>query len=270
MEEKTSSPGKPKHQAGYNSYLVTFIDIMGFKDFIEKEHEGDPEPILKIIKSFKKINHICRYRMCDDEHNKRVLVNFFSDSIIRRIPLDSLSDEDILYVLGYEMYQLALMQMTLISDGILIRGSMSMGKLYSQKEIFFGPAFHEAYESESKMAVYPIILLSASIENFLTKMILYLYMDDILTLYKGPVPFDCFNHGGIYINYLYLLLNARIFDKPQERDEFMAEHKKLIETSLIGHQHDYRVVSKYQWLKKYHNYYVPLMRAKNPDEYLIK
>lgn len=270
MVNNKSSQQKPRRQTEYRDYLVTFIDIMGFKDLIEKEHEGTPKPILKIIRTFKKVNAICNYRMCDDKHNKRVLVNFFSDSIVRRIPLSGLSDFELINVLDFEMSQLTLIQMALIEEGILIRGSMSIGKLFSQKEIFFGPAFHEAYECESKMAVYPVIMLSHSVERYLAQMKHLLGGQEILSFYKSTIPFDCQHHGGTYLNYLYFLVNGQINVKQKQVEEFMMEHKKLIESSLNNHDHEYRIASKYRWLKKYHNYYVPLMHLKNKEDYLIK
>lgn len=47
----------------------------------------------------------------------------------------------------------------MICKGILFRGAVVIGDLYNDKIIIFGPAMLEAYELESKKAIYPRIII---------------------------------------------------------------------------------------------------------------
>ena len=55
--------------------------------------------------------------------------------------------------------------MRLISNDILCRGAVTYGKLIHTKEMIFGPALVQAYETESKAALYPRIILSEDLIN---------------------------------------------------------------------------------------------------------
>lgn len=258
-----------KNNNVYQKYIVTYIDVMGFKDLIEKKYCGDPKPIKKILRAFQETNQVCSYRVCKSVIQNRVQINYFSDCIVRSVYIDGLEDIDLLYTLDFEIFQMALIQMELIKEGVFIRGAINQGALYTQKDRFFGPAFHEAYKYESQMTVYPVITLCHSLQQYLSDKANHLYMHEILSLINSPIAFDCFNHGLIYINYLFLLSQNRIY-KEKQREDFIKAHKGRISKALRAYSNDPCVSMKYQWLKQYHNHYVPKMGFENPDKYIIQ
>jgi hypothetical protein len=50
-------------------------------------------------------------------------------------------------------------QIKLIGYEILLRGGIVVGKLLHENNIMFGPAFNQAYDLESKSALYPRIVI---------------------------------------------------------------------------------------------------------------
>ncbi len=55
------------------------------------------------------------------------------------------------------------MIMRLIYRGILCRGAITYGKLIHTDEVLFGPALTEAYILETKVALYPRVILHKDI-----------------------------------------------------------------------------------------------------------
>jgi hypothetical protein len=60
------------------------------------------------------------------------------------------------------LYDIYLLQISLIQRGISVRGAISSGKLFHNEAIVFGPALVEAVELE-KLAMYPRVILSREI-----------------------------------------------------------------------------------------------------------
>ena len=48
----------------------------------------------------------------------------------------------------------------MMSKGILLRGGITVGQLCHKDNIVYGPAMVEAYELESKSAIYPRVIVS--------------------------------------------------------------------------------------------------------------
>lgn len=53
-------------------------------------------------------------------------------------------------------------QSLLLQYGLLLRGGIAVGKLYHDGEIVYGPGLVKAYELESKLAIYPRIIMDSS------------------------------------------------------------------------------------------------------------
>jgi len=51
----------------------------------------------------------------------------------------------------------------LANEGILCRGAISYGKLIHDNKVIFGPALNDAYETETRAAIYPRIILDKSL-----------------------------------------------------------------------------------------------------------
>src|SRR5207247_8133658 len=62
------------------------------------------------------------------------------------------------------MHYIGFLQMELAREGYFIRGALSVGDLYVDDQIVFGPALMEAYRAEQQRAVFPRVILCESAE----------------------------------------------------------------------------------------------------------
>jgi hypothetical protein len=242
----------------YNHSIVTFIDILGFRDIVKNKNADEIDKILDIFNDFASSE--------DDEEasSYEPTCLSFSDSIVRVRNLDS--DENIAYPIGhlfYEVNSLVHVQMNLINRGVLIRGGVSIGDARVAKNRIFGPAFVAAYEIESKFANYPRVVISPDLVNSLDtdfrvanenhtaeKEREYLRSQ----LAKG-------DDGLCFVD--YLRASERELDDPDDYPVFLRKHKDLIVENGQIHSDLSATSSKYIWLSNYHNRVV----SEKSDEY---
>ncbi|MDR3570629.1 MAG: hypothetical protein P4L81_00290 [Candidatus Pacebacteria bacterium] len=133
----------------YTNRVVAFLDILGFKDLVYANREADIAKALTLTKTAESAPF----------HNApQMRLTAFSDSVV-------VSDEvgngfgyvRILHFTSYLMWQL-------LEMGILTRGGVGHGCLHHESGIVFGPALIQAYELESKQAIYPRILVPDDIK----------------------------------------------------------------------------------------------------------
>jgi len=150
----------------YEEMVVTFIDILGFKNLIKSK---DLSEIRKIIEQFNLYKNLSRYcHKTGNPNNDTFNSISASDAIIRftRFP-NKCSSTDVFIK---ELEILAHIQLKLICDfQILIRGGLTIGQMYfnynDRLSSFFGPAYIRAYEIETNIASYPRIVIDNSLNE---------------------------------------------------------------------------------------------------------
>ena len=145
----------------YREAIVTYMDILGFGGVLSN---FSADEIYNIIKLFhfqysqdSLSNHIEYGKSYDTD------IHFFSDSVVRVKYTDF---EDLwLNTASDEVISLALMQLELFKNDILVRGGCTKGMIYSDSSsnILFGPALVEAHKMECTLSVYPRIIISQNI-----------------------------------------------------------------------------------------------------------
>ena len=83
-------------------------------------------------------------------------VSQFSDSIVVSYRL---SERGAVFGMLYDIY---LLQIQLVQLGFLVRGAITVGKLFHDNQVVFGPALVEAAELE-KLAMYPRVILGQEV-----------------------------------------------------------------------------------------------------------
>ncbi len=198
----------------------------------------------------------------------------FSDSIVISQPFDSFFD------ISEFVEFISKIQYTLLVEGILIRGGISIGTLYHSDKYIFGTAIISAYKLENEKAIYPRIIIderliqeiSRRIENkfeqsfksYLTingKKYYWVSHDDYsMSEYSHYIQTDF--DGVYYINYLQDNLNTiqgssiEFLDVSLQllRGVYEDECKKVIQLINNGLQSDDpKVQKKYEWLKEKYN-----------------
>ena len=240
----------------YNKSIVTFIDILGFKEIVNNRDPEEVDKILDILNNFAS-------NESDFDEAFDPCVLSLSDSIIRVRNLET--EDNIAFPIGHlflEVNTLVHAQMNLINNGVLVRGGISIGATKVANNRIFGPGFVSAYELESKYANYPRIILSPELINSVG--------DDVLVTNETHSAEEERKHlrtqlaqgddAVWYIDYLRAAENE--LDEIGYYPELLMKHKELILTEGRKHKTLSNVSLKYLWLANYHNKTVSLKSKK--------
>lgn len=132
----------------YTKRVAVFLDILGFKELINANRETDIARTLALTK----------HAESGPFHNApKFRLTAFSDSIVLSDEIgDGFGYVRVLHYASYFAWQLLAM-------GILTRGGVGHGNLHHESGIVFGHALIQAYELESKQAIYPRVLVPSEI-----------------------------------------------------------------------------------------------------------
>jgi hypothetical protein len=142
---------------GLTYHFVAFIDILGFSDMVEQDCNGpstDAVFLPKLLEVHKKAFSYAS--KCAGAK-----VTQFSDSIILALPYAA---DDFAAVVDH----VALLQQSLLQDGILSRGGLSYGKHYSDEEFIFSDALIRAYKIERDRAIFPRVVVDEDLLDLLS------------------------------------------------------------------------------------------------------
>ena len=170
---------------------------------------------------------------------------FFSDTLVLAAPVTDKDGEQ--YAIDGLILQAAWLQLTLLASGFFVRGGLSLGWFHIDNGLIFGPALADAYELESRHAVYPRVVISKDAEASLRH--------DPRRAFGAVEPLGrgllCDGDGWTFVDYLELLLDA--LDDPVVAIEVHRDH---VIDRLDRHRDDKRVWEKYRWVAEYHNAFV--------------
>ncbi len=228
--------------AAYIKAIVTFIDILGFKEIVETR---TPDEIKRII-GF--LIQVCDEATIPDEPPKVFEMRYinFSDSIVRT---SRISDEDDRYEVNLkvilELNAIMHIQRSLIQEGVIVRGGITVGEIFVEDKMIFGPALNRAYHLESKVAVYPRVLIDGAVhqrlhDNVVLGDMKYIWRDD---------------DGQFFVDYLVGNI-GQLWEFGMDPDlvrESLVVHRELIMRNRKKHKEDSRNLAKYNWLATYHN-----------------
>ncbi|MGG2469320.1 hypothetical protein ACOV1W_16470 [Paraclostridium bifermentans] len=141
----------------YSTRVVVFMDILGFKEMVLDPNRKDN---LFYVMNYFKWTGESNYTGLLKENDLGKEVTVFSDSIV--ISYDAKIQGQVFYIL----LDIIRIQLDLANRGIILRGGVSIGELYHNRETIFGPAMIKAYELESKNAIYPRIILDQKLLDY--------------------------------------------------------------------------------------------------------
>lgn len=164
---------KPKQ---YKYRLIAFIDILGWKETVNNDKVDRLFTVLenlkeKILEETLLERHLAETKSKSSDPKKlaeaRLFVQkqdrqitLFSDSVIISYGGDKDNLEWSFHELIASIFQL---HQKLLSDGYLIRGAITYGKLYHKQEKCFGPALVRAIGLEACYAIHPRIIFDKRI-----------------------------------------------------------------------------------------------------------
>ena len=234
----------------YEKAIVSFVDILGFRELVENSTSGAVKSTLDLVNRFA----------VPEVENEDLDFSFvaesisFSDCIVRVRRIEK--EPNLSYPAGlvfYEIIDLLHAQGELLNQGILIRGGIAYGDIYFDKNQIYGPALNHAYELESKYAVYPRIVLSPDLikeskTNKLLKSESHTYEMELEYIAKLIKQGD---EGLWFIDYIRAMENE--LDDSSMLPGYLLQHKKIICEGAKKFQKMSNTLSKYLWMAKYHN-----------------
>jgi hypothetical protein len=242
---KTRGPINPRYLS-YTPHLVTYLDILGFRDLIKKK-EDNPNFISRMI---RRVIETTRPDKLTKEENEENYVNF-SDLIVHTVPIFSNSNTTFPTGLVYsEILGLAHAQAELICEELLIRGAVTIGKIEHSYNVIFGPGLISAYDLEQKYRFPRIVLGDPLLREIKTNRLLRFHdtYEDEMKYISTFVRED--DDGVMFIDYLGGMQGE--FRKPEGYLEFLSTHRKFVLKGLAEFGGT-PVFPKYRWLRKYHN-----------------
>ncbi|SFP88766.1 hypothetical protein [Hydrogenimonas thermophila] len=245
----------------YTERLTFFIDILGFKEIIEKTETDSSliESLFNVLISVTSENlklgvtgNINHEIIPEEEKEKALaIMKEFSESIIKQLDIKATQFSDCLVfsvpveneMACFSIFEAIAKLMTKLHAeyNLLLRGGVSIGKIcHEEGGPLFGPALVEAYEIESKQAVYPRVLLSKDVAKGVLRTQMHKFM---LSLFEKE-------EDDLYISlataYYYLIHESTVFNKEQLRKNFFLSKKAIYEQiDLVKVE---KVKKKYQWL----------------------
>jgi hypothetical protein len=148
----------------YEDRIVAFIDILAFSEMIRITDTNDENKQEEATLMLIKLQNVIRFLQSGITKaisNKKLpsgtRASMFSDSIVISIPKAESRGVWTLFKLLKEL------QIRLIFQNILLRGGVVHGKLIHENQLIIGPALINAYEVESKSALYPRIVIDPNV-----------------------------------------------------------------------------------------------------------
>jgi len=291
----------------YKQAVVLYADILGFKDIVQKRESETVYDILNLFAmpfksevldsiahdtnqsfSLDQLDEKYKQLVKDDEDledevflidekNGRRRCHFFSDLVLTSLQIDGLTEKDALSEFLDEVEKIIAIQVSLSERMILVRGGLTIDKIYHGKAVVFGPALIKAYEMESNAAIYPRICVDAEIVKRINRL-----ENTKLPITRQSCISEDFD-GAYFIDYLkhelssWSTVRSRIGQNDYNDGglhAFLVNHKEHVERHLsdaMGKPFE----NKLHWLRKYHNRvireYGPRLKecSLNINDYLI-
>ncbi len=230
----------------YSPHLITYIDILGFRELVEKK---DPNFISKAI---REVLEVTRPSVHTQKFKKENYVNF-SDLIVHTVPFVDNSDKWKAYeILVSRVKYIALVQTVLIERGLLLRGAITVGNMERTYGVLFGPGLISAYELERDQALFPRIIVDPGLLETLEENQLFDMMNRRQLMRQLSKCLKRDDDGLVFVDYLGFMGHVLGNDRGAFLN-LVAKHKKLIDRNLRRFARNKKVLSKYLWLRKYHN-----------------
>lgn len=232
----------------YERKLIILIDILGFKDFISSNYDtAKEEAVLTFTAHFQKM--VSEGYKTLPKGLFQPTFHFFSDTIFISLPLELYNTPNIGLESGVDINKQRILYIArlLISDiqiyslchGLLTRGCLTIGAIYHKENTWFGPGLIDAHYHESKIAIYPRVILSKSAINYFNNEVVNDENNSFIQ------DFD----GYYYVNYIAWI--PILFN-----DEFSKVHHDLEELIIknmekLSAPHKIYELQKWMWLSIY-------------------
>lgn len=239
----------------YTRSIIAYIDILGFGSLVESKSCNTIYSVLeKFVGKAKFFDEHTSLAFSLNEkdyvkfkpHQKLERLLFFSDTIVWCYPLlfeEKSTGYKIAIANALSLFQM--IQSNLFSNGIPIRGGITVGEILIEGNKFFGPGLIQAYKLCEKKAKYPRIIVDPNITSDLKALPLYMANLDADGRYKSISHFKDSYHLFCRMDPKFSLGLKELHFKR------LLSYRALILKGLGSSSS--RVYLKYRWLQKKYN-----------------
>ena len=229
----------------YQNRYVAFLDFLGFKNMV-KQSEYDSQMLSRINMALNYTSNVQRESyegiMSMTDIGKQVSV--FSDSVV--ISYEMTYPGSAFYVL----MDLIFICNDLLGMGVSVRGGVTDGPLVHKKNKCFGPAMVDAYYMESKLAIYPRILVDSKVMQSGIEFRGRANTEEYERRYLEALISQDETDNAIYLDFLS---QHSEFDEPELYHNYIIFVRNFILTSMNAFSNEPKIIEKYVWLKNYYN-----------------
>jgi len=231
----------------YRTTLVSFFDLLGFRELVRKE---SPERIASYLGLFRASGEIEELTATTFEARSFQ----FSDCIVRMMPLDSEANRGCPSGLLFsEVLTIVHACLEMANRGVPVRGGLTLGDAYFSGSTMFGPAMVRAYELESRLAVYPRVIIDPQLIDALGREPLLKKdthsVSEEADYLRKLLRLD--SDGLWFVDFLYAARNE--VDDPEQYLELLSNNKRHLEEALADRKILDEVALKALWSARYHN-----------------
>jgi hypothetical protein len=252
----------------YENRIVLFLDILGFKSIIGKtlnKNEDDEKQIQYLYDTLKRIGSFVRdnfKRRNGNWKNNNARVTQFSDSII----VSFIENDE--YVLLNLINIIQDLIIYLADNGLLCRGAITYGKLIHTGNVIFGPALNDAYETETRAALYPRVILDKTLLD-LSKANLteFLPFEEFMSNKEQMLSYLLKDTDDkFYINYFPEYLNQ--IPRRNSYKNYLINMRTTIINGSKSQKPDLQV--KFGWLKNKYNHLIYRLQSEEKIQEISK
>ena len=236
----------------YRPAVITFLDVLGFRERVAASRDAtDIRRILSRLRSFAAGDEADSEGLLEEADGYEVTRSIaFSDSVVRIRFYDTEYPSGALF---HEVLSLLHVQSEMMADDVLVRGGCTVGDIYLEGDLAFGPGFNRAYDLESQFANVPRIVIGPEAFTALRNDPRLVAEDheadeDIASIRRMLKRSD---DGFWFVDYLQAMRSE--LDEPEKHPELVAQHRALIISGATAAPENSRVLQKYLWLARYLN-----------------
>lgn len=234
------------------SFLI-FIDILGYQAMARSaESQADHTRLLRRLHTALS-RHVPDLTGQDEEQAQPWYASrVFTDNIVLARPLLRHTFGEGETELGFMMLDAARYQFNLAREGFFVRGGIAVGMAYVDEHVVFGPALIEAHDLEQVRAVFPRIVLSEGAREYVKKHVSYYAGGAAGAPHNGELLVD--SDGEWFINYIDAARGDTDPALIPVYKPLVEQHRDQLVQQLKESRANRRVLEKYIWAGRYHNY----------------
>lgn len=241
---------------GYKKSIMGIVDILGFKNFVQKEKENSVKTVIEAIRDSIMLN---KWAI-----STTVKYTILSDTII--VYSENVDSDNVFYVI----HALGNLQLELLRHRFLCRGALVTAENYINNDIIVSEALIKAHLIEEKIAIYPRIIIDEEVIKIIKPQIdsgkimndkKYFTKDAVIrdddgkyilnTLYLIPDIYAYINKDFDYFQNLYEENNMKLYR--QSMYEFKKNIQNYYNSILKDDSPNMNILSKINYLVNYYN-----------------